>query len=546
MLAETVGTYPFALSIDTLLAKPQVYVGNYGTNDVSVIDPPVGSSSLITDITPFPGDQTTDTTPVFVGTSTSTSAPNPLKIIKVYYLIDTIDSRWKEAQITTGWGTSTVNWEVTDSDVLSLGLHSINVVALDINGATISSTNGNVNASPIAGTIASYNFEVIPEVTDEIPPETTISFSGTQGLNNWYTSDVTASLEASDDFSGVQLTEYSFDGITWNQYSEPFTVVTEGENTIYYRSTDNAGNIESAKTAILKIDKTPPEITGNPTTSPNVNNWYNNDVVVTFTATDSISGLDTVTPDVTVSTEGENQSVVGTASDLAGNSASYTVDGINIDKTAPLVTGTIPQSTYYYNYLLDISYSASDNLSGISQEGGYLNGSFIFPGTVSLTQLGSNNLEYQAMDLAGNVTTQAYTFEVTYIVDWQPPLKYLVDLGINGVTIGEDSPIRIKWTTRDYFGNIMEDSSLTIKIYDKNNPTNLEIYIQGDSKNQIKYDPSTGQYSLTLRTKDISWMVPSTGYDYALEIWGGGNNNGYLGNLLDPAYIQVITKGRNN
>lgn len=541
---ETVGTYPFALSIDTLLAKPQVYVGNYGTNDVSVIDPPVGSSSLVTDITAFPGDQTTDTTPVFMGTSTSTSTPYPSKIIQVYYLIDTLDSRWKEAQITAGWGTSSVNWQVNEANSLSLGLHSINVVALDINGATISSTNGNVNTSPLAGTVASYSFEVIPEVTDDIPPETNISFSGTQGLNNWYTSDITATLDATDDSSGVETTEYSFDGNNWNIYTNPFTIANEGETAIYYRSTDIAGNVELTKTATVKIDKTPPIITGSPTTSPNANNWYNTNVIISFTATDGHSGIDFVTPDITVYAEGENQSVLGTATDLAGNNSNYIVEGINIDKTAPSVSGSIPQNSYLYNYPFEVAYTVSDDLSGIDLEGAYLNDTLILPGVVSLTNLGNNTLEYTAIDLAGNEATQAFTFDVTYKVDWQPPLKFLDDLGIYGATIGEDSVLLIKWITRDYFGNIIEDNTLTFMIYDKSNPTNLQIFNQGNNKDQIKYDPATGQYSIMLRTKDISWIVPSTGYEYALEIWGGTIDNSYLGNLLDPAYLQVVKKGK--
>lgn len=52
----TVGVGPCSLSIDTLLAKPKVFVANYASDDVSVIDPPAGESSLVTTIDPFPGD----------------------------------------------------------------------------------------------------------------------------------------------------------------------------------------------------------------------------------------------------------------------------------------------------------------------------------------------------------------------------------------------------------------------------------------------------------------------------------------------------------
>jgi hypothetical protein len=42
-----------------------------------------------------------------------------------------------------------------------------------------------------------------------------------------------------------------------------------------------------------------------------------------------------MTSDVTVSTEGSNQSAIGTVVDKAGNTASKTESGLKIDKTAP-------------------------------------------------------------------------------------------------------------------------------------------------------------------------------------------------------------------
>ncbi|MHB8157768.1 MAG: hypothetical protein ACYDEQ_10325, partial [Desulfocucumaceae bacterium] len=59
------------------------------------------------------------------------------------------------------------------------------------------------------------------------------------------------------------------------------------------------------------------------------------DVTVNFTATDQGSGLESVTPATVVSTEGTNQTVKGTAVNKAGNTATVTVSGINIDKGAP-------------------------------------------------------------------------------------------------------------------------------------------------------------------------------------------------------------------
>lgn len=94
--------------------------------------------------------------------------------------------------------------------------------------------------------------------------------------------------------SGVAETRYSLDGVIWNAYLMPFTISDEGESTVYYRSTDNAGNTEMTQEQIVKIDKTPPTITGAANTSRNANEWYNSDVTINFTASDTLSGIDTI------------------------------------------------------------------------------------------------------------------------------------------------------------------------------------------------------------------------------------------------------------
>ena len=58
-------------------------------------------------------------------------------------------------------------------------------------------------------------------------------------------------------------------------------------------------------------------------------------MTVTWTCQDGLSGPVDATVSEVVSTEGSNQSATGTCEDLAGNTASDTHDGINIDETDP-------------------------------------------------------------------------------------------------------------------------------------------------------------------------------------------------------------------
>lgn len=84
-------------------------------------------------------------------------------------------------------------------------------------------------------------------------------------------------------------------------------------------------------------DVTPPTIDGSRRPAANARGWNNAAVTVTFSCNDAQSGIQSCTPATTLSAEGAGQSVTGTAVDNAGNTASATVGGINIDLTPPSV-----------------------------------------------------------------------------------------------------------------------------------------------------------------------------------------------------------------
>lgn len=157
---EPAGVQPMSLSIDTLLAKPKVFVANYGSSNVSVIDPDAQGSSLVTSIDRFPGDNTGNPTPVVSGTSTSLATPLAHKIMAVYYQIDSMEGTWHKAAIISGAGTSFVNWEIAVDEPLAPGAHTIRVVALDMTGATVTCSDGSANSTPYTGDIAAYDFSI--------------------------------------------------------------------------------------------------------------------------------------------------------------------------------------------------------------------------------------------------------------------------------------------------------------------------------------------------------------------------------------------------
>lgn len=86
-------------------------------------------------------------------------------------------------------------------------------------------------------------------------------------------------------------------------------------------------------------DTVAPTISAQLSAQANSNGWHNAPVVVSFQCTDNVA-IASCTGDVTVASDGENQVIVGTATDTSGNAATTQVI-INLDTQAPLVNGAL-------------------------------------------------------------------------------------------------------------------------------------------------------------------------------------------------------------
>lgn len=110
-------------------------------------------------------------------------------------------------------------------------------------------TPSQATATPQAGTPTPVG------TTDIAAPVTTLNLTGNATEAGEYVGDVVCTLTAQDNEggSGVTFTQYSFDGSSWFLYQQPFSVVKPGMTTVYYRSVDNAGNVEVANVKALVI-----------------------------------------------------------------------------------------------------------------------------------------------------------------------------------------------------------------------------------------------------------------------------------------------------
>jgi hypothetical protein len=384
--------------------------------------------------------------------------------------------------------------------------------------------------APVAGKDAFKNVTILPPVIpgDTNAPTTTIELSGTEGNNDWFVSDVGVTLTATDDGgSGVKEIHYILNGGTETTVfaaTATFSITTEGIHTLEYWAVDNAGNVEDTNTATIKIDKTAPTINGSRNPAANSYGWNNTDVTVHFTASDDISGIDTVTPDTILSGEGAGQFVTGTAFDMAGNSASTTVSDINIDKTAPEVTITVPDvnAVYLLNQNILADWSATDALSGIASSSGTVpSGSPIPTGTV-----GAKTFIVTATDEADNTTTKAVNYYVRYnFIGFLPPVDNpsVINVGKAGRTFP------IKWQLKDANGNFISD--LGVVLYNplryRQTASGSAIWgdlLPGDTSGEsgLRYDSTSNQYIFTWQT---SKAFANKSYELLLELNDGSVHN---------------------
>ncbi|MCS7462335.1 discoidin domain-containing protein [Paenibacillus doosanensis] len=115
------------------------------------------------------------------------------------------------------------------------------------------------------GSASCYEFIVYGDEgrQDLTAPQTTavIAPSGSEGLNGWYVKPVTVSLQAEDDLSGVQSTEYTINNeAEWTAYRDPLTFSQDGTYHVFYKSSDAAGNAEAVKELTVNLDTAPPNI----------------------------------------------------------------------------------------------------------------------------------------------------------------------------------------------------------------------------------------------------------------------------------------------
>ncbi len=110
-------------------------------------------------------------------------------------------------------------------------------------------------------------------------PVTTHELEGEETAWGWFVSNVTVTLNATDD-TGVKETKYSIDGGAWNTYTEPFVIEEPGVHNVEYYSVDFWGVEETHHTVEVKIANTSSGLSVTPTEA----NWNETKTIKVYNA----------------------------------------------------------------------------------------------------------------------------------------------------------------------------------------------------------------------------------------------------------------------
>ncbi len=384
-------------------------------------------------------------------------------------------------------------YSYTPATALAEGQRTVKVTVQDSDGNTVNAT---------------WRFTI-----DTIAPVTTDDY--TAPASGWSTEDVTVTLTATDTGSGVKQTSYTIGEAT--TVGAQFSISSEGENTVTYRSEDNAGNIEADKSVTVKLDKTSPAITHHFTQD---STWLAAAQTITFDVSDAHSGVAScnytvdggapVADDVSIEITAAGQHVVViTATDIAGHTSSTTLN-VWIDLDAPVIAHDYAHDGEWVDAAQTITFSATDADSGVASLTSALDGADpVEGGMVTIPDDGEHTVVLTATDAVGHsssvtlsvridsnapVTTDDYTAPTTgWSTENVTVTLTATDAGsgvkqttytIGGTTtagtqftIGAEGETLVSYRSEDNAGNIEPDKSVTVKL-DKTAPAITHDFTQ--------------------------------------------------------------------
>lgn len=289
-------------------------------------------------------------------------------------------------------------------------------------------------------------------IVDYEAPVTEATLDGTVGENQWFTSAVHVTLDATDPSvdgatpSGVAETLYRIDGGPWTPYDGEFVIDAEGEHQLEYCSTDRAGNAEEVREATVKIDTTSPEasITLDGVRGKAGSGWWVSPVTAALGGSDSVSGFARAefsydgsvwapATEPLLFEEGVHE-LYARAYDWAGNVSAVAHETIRVDTLAPATACSLDGDAGRNGWFLgpvQVTLAAEDAGSGVDATEYSFDAETWTPytGPFTVADPGVTTVHYRSADAAGN---QEAASTAVIMIDLGDPL-----IAIEGVTDGD-------------------------------------------------------------------------------------------------------------
>ena len=380
-----------------------------------------------------------------------------------------------------------------------------------------------VSPALLAGTFTAFGPQSFGRTTGS-PEQISVPFD-VRNPNTPYTLQITESGVSSAivTLNGTKIFGTSDFNQKVTSLSAPVTLQAHNVLNVELRGAPEEGFI----VRVLGVDDDLPSVQVAAAPATNGNGWNNSDVNVTFTCSDATSGIADCPTPREISTEGIN-TVSGTATDLAGNTASASVT-VRLDKTAPSISVTSPgANAVLAASSVAISGTVSDALSGVASMtcnglpatlsgGGFTCTAGLLPGL--------NTIHFQAEDAAGNSATSSLQVSLSAA----PAVHIVEPANFSFLNI---SPITVRGT--------VSDASATVKVNGVAAPVSsgafsvvIPIVEGNNSITAVATTPAgfagTGSVQVTLDTTPprVTIQSPADGYvttDAAVSVSGVVND----------------------
>ena len=449
-------------------------------------------------------------------------------------------------------GLTTITWTATDVSGLSYSaIQKITVVdtaspiltvPADIVFEAVSATNNPIEI----GQATANDLLHIPSITNDAPSffplgETIVTWIATDQSGNSITgtqkitvADTTAptivipndvTIEASSpDNNVVSLGDASADdnvGVTTitNDASASFVV---GKTMVTWTATDAAGNVVKATQTVTVVDTTKPSILSPEDVSVEATDPLQNFVTLGNATVSDAAGIVTVSNDAPAAFAFGKTIVTWTATDAAGNSASYTQTITVIDTTSPKITtpeAVTVEATSLTSNVISIGTATAKDIMGI--------GSIVNDGPDTFP-FGETIVTWTATDPSENSATA--TQKITVIDTTGPKLTVPDDVTIDATSLETIVPIGtttatdiidsnpiitnnapsvfplgetiVTWTATDQFGN-SENLTQTITVQACGKPASSYNLIIGGQNDDLLTGTNLADLIFSLEGDDI-------------------------------------------